>query len=160
MLTGFPDSALRGVQTRRGLLRCLACFALLPWPLRAARAADRGAFRIVANAANRESKLSRDFLTQAFLKKVSRWRDGEAILPVDLPSSSTTRKAFSEAVLNRSVEAVRAYWQQRIFSGRGVPPPELAGDEEVLQYVRKYRGAIGYVSASASLQEVKVIEPD
>ena len=61
-------------------------------------------------------------------------------------------------VLRRSPEAVRNYWQQRIFTGRGVPPPELASDEAVLAYVREHRGAVGYVSAAAETSSVKVLE--
>jgi hypothetical protein len=61
-------------------------------------------------------------------------------------------------VLKRSVAAVRNYWQQRIFSGRGVPPPELDSDEEIVAYVLKHRGAVGYVSGSAELRGTNAIE--
>jgi len=67
------------------------------------------------------------------------------------------RRRFSEQVLNRSVTAVRSYWQQIIFSGRDVPPPELGGDAEVLEFVKKHVGAIGYVSGAASTNGAKVI---
>jgi hypothetical protein len=65
------------------------------------------------------------------------------------------RKRFSEAVLKRSVGAVRSYWQQRIFSGRDVPPPEVDSDEAVMAYVARYPGAIGYVSGTTKLVGVK-----
>jgi len=65
--------------------------------------------------------------------------DGETALPVDLRSDSSVRRKFSESVLKRSVAAIRSYWQQRIFSGREVPPPELDSDAAVLRYVAKYR---------------------
>jgi hypothetical protein len=79
------------------------------------------------------------------------------IRPVDLAANSVVRRKFTEDVLNRSVEAVKGYWQQRIFSGRDVPPPELDTDEDVIAYVLKYEGAIGYVSGSASLRGTKVL---
>jgi hypothetical protein len=60
--------------------------------------------------------------------------------------------------LQRSPAAVRNYWQQRIFTGRGVPPPELATDDAVLAYVREHRGAVGYGSTSAETGSVKVLE--
>ena len=50
--------------------------------------------------------------------------------------------------LGRSVSAVRAYWQQQIFSGRNVPPVERPSDAEVLTFVKEHPNAIGYVSAS------------
>jgi hypothetical protein len=58
------------------------------------------------------------------------------------------------------VSSIKAYWQKQIFSGRGVPPEEKESDEEVLEYVSKNVGAIGYISESAetSAYDVKVLE--
>ena len=60
-------------------------------------------------------------------------------------------------MLSRSLEAVRTYWQQMIFSGRELPPPELRSDEEVVGYVLRRPGAIGDVSAGADLHGAKVL---
>jgi ABC-type phosphate transport system substrate-binding protein len=114
-------------------------------------------FQIVVHPRNPAALLSREFLNDAFLKKTTRWGDGEGIRPVDLEPRSATRQKFSEAVLKRSIAAVRSYWQQRIFSGRELPPPELDSDEAVLDYVLKNRGAVGYVSGHAKVADVKVI---
>ena len=67
------------------------------------------------------------------------------------------RRIFSERVLKRSVAAVRNYWQQRIFSGRDVPPPEVEGDEAVVAYVAEHPGAVGYVSLGAKLGDTREI---
>jgi hypothetical protein len=73
---------------------------------------------------------------------------------VDLRPGDPARRNFSEIVLKRSVGAVRSYWQQRIFSGRDVPPPELDSETSVVAYVAKFPGAIGYVSGGAKLSGV------
>jgi len=114
-------------------------------------------FRLIVNPKNPASQASREFVTDVFLKKKTRWKDDETIKPVDLRADSSVRRKFSEGVLKRSVAAVRSYWAQRIFSGRGVPPPELDSDEAVVAYVLKHRGAVGYVSANAKLGEAKQI---
>jgi hypothetical protein len=101
--------------------------------------------------------MSQDFLAQAFFKQTMRWDSGQAIEPVDLPLSAPTRQAFSTRVLKRSVPAVRAYWLQRIFSGRQVPPLELDSDAAVVRFVAGSPGAIGYVSSSADTASAKVI---
>jgi len=146
----------RSRRTRRTLLAELGLSALglvIASPARA----ESAAFVIVVHPSNGAGSASRDFLADAFLKRTTRWPDGEAISPVDLRADSPVRKAFSESVLKRSVAAVRSYWQQRIFSGRGVPPPELDGDEAVLRYVLSRPGAVGYVSAGAKLEKVKIL---
>lgn len=144
----------RGHQ-RRTLLR--AGLALLLTKLSRARAAEGPPppFRLVVHPSFPERAVERYFLADAFLKKTTRWPNGELIRPADLKATSPVRKVFSERVLKRSVGAVRSYWQQRIFSGRDVPPPELDGDAEVIAFVAKHPGGVGYVSGAATLTGVK-----
>jgi ABC-type phosphate transport system substrate-binding protein len=124
---------------------------------RGAKASESSAYKIIVNPANPAGSLDRKFVEDAFLKKVTTWPDGSVIHPVDLPASSPVRRRFSEDVLERSVDAVRVYWQQRIFAGRDLPPPELENDAEVIKYVLKYDGAIGYVSEGAGSSPSKVV---
>ncbi len=112
---------------------------------------------VIVHPRNPTGAASRKFLADAFLKKTTRWPNGEVIRPADLGADSPTREKFTEDVLKRSVSAVRSYWQQMIFSGREVPPPELGSDEEVVRYVLKHSGAVGYVSGTASLGGAKVV---
>ena len=114
-------------------------------------------YRVIVNPHNPIAKVDRAFIVDAFLKKTTRWRNGEGVLPVDLAGDSPTRRKFTEEVLGRSVAAVRNYWQQMIFSGRDIPPPELDSDDEVVLYVTKHAGAIGYVSSSANIGAAKVL---
>ena len=115
------------------------------------------AYRVVVHPNNASSALDRKFIADAFLKKLTRWGDGEIIRPADLDPENAARKRFSEDVLRRSVTAVKSYWQQLVFSGRDVPPPELSTDEEVIQFVLKHTGGIGYVSGNANLDRVKAL---
>jgi ABC-type phosphate transport system substrate-binding protein len=115
------------------------------------------AYRVVVHPSNPSAALDRRFLEDAFLKKVKIWPTGDAIRPVDLEPNSETRRRFTEEVLRRPLSAVRAYWQQRIFSGRDVPPPEMDTDEDIVRYVRKHAGAVGYVSGKAPLDGVKAL---
>ena len=55
---------------------------------------------------------------------------------------------------------MRSYWQQRIFSGQGLPPPELADDDAVVSYVLSHPGAIGYVAAGTALNGATAVELD
>jgi ABC-type phosphate transport system substrate-binding protein len=114
-------------------------------------------YQMIVNPSNRLASVDRSFLEDAYLKKITRWPNDEVIRPVDLGPGSPTRRAFSEAVVRRSVDAVKGYWQQRIFSGRDVPPPELDSDDDVVRYVLRYDGAVGYVSGTARLGAARVV---
>jgi ABC-type phosphate transport system substrate-binding protein len=113
---------------------------------------------VIVQTTNPAASVERKFLEDAFLKKITRWPSDTTIRPVDLPASSPVRRRFTEEVLERTLESVKSYWQQRIFSGRDVPPPELDTDDDVVAYVRKHDGAVGYVSGRADVSGVKVLE--
>ena len=114
-------------------------------------------FHLIVNPTNPATTVDRAFVAQAFLKKVRHWPDGQTILPVDLTRDSAVRRQWSLDLLGRSVEAVKNYWQQLIFAGRDLPPPELASDSDVVTYVLHNPGAIGYVSGAAPLHGAKVL---
>jgi ABC-type phosphate transport system substrate-binding protein len=119
--------------------------------------APASSFKVVVNAKSPVQTLTREKAAAYFLKKATAYPDGTTVLPVDQGEDSAVRKAFSQEVLKKSVTAVKAYWQQRIFSGRDLPPPEKASDEEVLAYVKANERAIGYVSLQADTGAVKVV---
>jgi ABC-type phosphate transport system substrate-binding protein len=110
----------------------------------------------VVNGANPVTALPRDLASKMFLKKVQTWESGLAVAPVDREQGSPVRAAFSKAVHGKPVSAVVSYWQQQIFSGREVPPPERTSDAAVIAFVRANPGAIGYVSGPPPA-DVKVI---
>jgi len=124
---------------------------------RATHAESVPPFRILIHPENPLASLNKDFVIDVFLKRTTRWHDGETAHPVDQRADAAVRQSFSDNVLRRSVSAIKRYWQQRIFSGRDLPPPELDGDEAVVGYVLKHRGAIGYVSSSAKIGRAKAV---
>jgi len=114
-------------------------------------------FRVIVAPGNPVDGVDRRFLLEAFLRKTTTWPDGRPLRPVDQPADSPTRRRFSDDALRRPVSAVKEYWLQAIFSGRGVPPPEVDSDDQVVKFVLQTAGAIGYVSADASLGGAKVV---
>lgn len=114
--------------------------------------------RIVVHPSNAMRSAEPSFLADAFLKKVTRWPSGETIRPLDQAPASPVRRLFSRSILKKTVAAVRSYWQQRIFSGRDVPPPEVDSDAAVIAYVERNPGAVGYVSSGAKLGSARELQ--
>jgi ABC-type phosphate transport system substrate-binding protein len=114
--------------------------------------------KVVVNAANPGGSMSRTEVSALFLKKTTHWADGSPVVAVDQVDSSAVHTEFCELIHRKNAAAIRSFWQQQIFSGRDVPPVEKKNDGEVLDYVRANRGAVGYVSESASTSGVKVVE--
>jgi len=139
---------------KKFLLRIIPAAALLAALAAPAAAAS---FKVIVNDANPGSSVAKDELRAIFTGKASRWAGGQKADPVDLAPDGPAREAFSEAVLGKPVAAVQSNWQRLIFSGKGVPPPEMATDRDVVAFVRRTAGAVGYVSEGAAVDGVKVV---
>jgi ABC-type phosphate transport system substrate-binding protein len=115
-------------------------------------------FKVIVNSANSTTELPSATVGKIFLKETAKFPNGTAAAPVDQNKASATRAAFSKAVVGRPVAAVETHWQQQIFSGKEVPPPNKASDDDVIAFVKSNPGGIGYVSAGAATSGVKVID--
>ncbi|HET9314205.1 MAG TPA: substrate-binding domain-containing protein [Vicinamibacteria bacterium] len=125
-------------------------------------AAPEVGFQVIVSSDNPVTTLTRDEAARIFLKKMTRWKDGKEVVPVDQSSRSRVRATFSEQVLAveglEKISAVENYWRQLIYSGRGNPPAVKNSDEEVRHFVANTSGAVGYVSTGADVSGVKVVK--
>jgi ABC-type phosphate transport system substrate-binding protein len=131
---------------------------LMPKPSDRAAAAEETEFRVVVHPSNAVETMTRQEVSDIFLKKATKWPDGSTIQPVDLGDRSPVRDKFSRWAHGKATAAVAAYWQQQIFSGRGTPPTQKRDDDEVLAHVRGSSQGVGYVSSAASSSGVKVVK--
>ena len=138
------------------LTRRVALVALLL--LGSAASARAQGYKVIVNPANPATKLSRSEVAALFLKKTDRWSTGEVAAPIDLAEGTATRDAFTRGVLGKSTAAVKAYWNQMVFSGRNVPPPVKPSDADIVAFVRTTPGAIGYVAEATVVSGVQVVK--
>lgn len=107
--------------------------------------------RVVVHSSNPVDSLSKAKVADFFLKRVTRWENGRAVVPVDQSDKNPARTTFTKDLLGKEVIWVKSYWQKMIFSGRATPPAELSSDAEVLELIRGNPDAIGYVSEGATI---------
>lgn len=115
------------------------------------------AYRVIVSPQLGVTTISKRDLSKIFLKKSTTWSGGQKAIPVDQAVSAASRDPFSRAVHGRTAKAVKQWWNQQIYSGAGVPPPELASDAKVVAYVLANPGATGYVGPSAAIGEARVL---
>jgi ABC-type phosphate transport system substrate-binding protein len=120
--------------------------------------AEDARFKIIVNAKNPVTNLDSDQLRNMFLKKRVVWGNGDTIRPIDLSSKFPVREQFVRRVLKKTPAQLKTYWNQQIFSGKGVPPPEASSPADVINYVRANSGAVGYVPADTDARDAKVVE--
>ena len=70
--------------------------------------------------------------------------NGTHITAVNLKSGAL-RDSFLQRYLNQDDDKYTAYWTVRSFIGKGNPPKELSSTAEVIDFVQKTPGAIGYI---------------
>ena len=116
------------------------------------------AYRVVVHASNPIVRLTRDQVSRIFLRKVTLWDNRLPVLPVDQTTDSPVRRTFTKEIHHRTIASVQTWWQQQTFAGTGVAPPERPSDLEILDYIRKYPNAIGYVKAGiATGADIRVV---
>lgn len=67
------------------------------------------------------------------------------------------RQRFLSNCLQTDEEHYRAYWTVRRHVGKGAPPRELPGVAEMLDFVARVPGAVGYVDAAAATPGMNVL---
>ena len=113
-------------------------------------------FRVIVHATNPVDSLPRQDAAKMFRRQVRRWKDwpGEPrVEPVDQKVSAPVRVSFTRSVHGRSLQRLQSYWHRQIFTGRGVPPPIRDSDQEVIEFVERMTGGIGYIRASTALPD-------
>src|SRR5262245_15789103 len=115
------------------------------------------AYQIIVNPANHIDSIERGFLSDVYLKKVATWHNDWTVRPVQLSRRFPLRDQFTREVLKKSPTQLRSYWNRQIFSGKGVPPPDLESEDDVIRYVLSNKGAIGYLAAGVNPRGARVI---
>jgi ABC-type phosphate transport system substrate-binding protein len=119
-----------------------------------ATAAD---IKVIANSSIGASSVSADELKGVFLATKSSLSDGSHVEPV-LLKSGAVHEAFLKDYVGKTDSALETYYRSLVFTGKGSMPKTFATDAEVVAFVEKTKGAIGYVGAGASTGGAKVLD--
>ncbi|MBE0598053.1 MAG: hypothetical protein IH614_12355 [Desulfuromonadales bacterium] len=131
----------------------LASLLLTPW----AFAAWGSEVVLVVNRENPVSSLSRQEAVQIFLGKKTTWEgNGKIELYVQLEES--VNEEFIPALVNKSPRQFFLYWKRIVFSGTGLPPLQVRGDQEMKRAIAADRHGIGYIKADSLDPAVKRLE--
>jgi ABC-type phosphate transport system substrate-binding protein len=112
---------------------------------------------IIAHKDAPETTLSEKDLQEIFLGKRVQWQDTSAIHPVTVKDKDL-HGAFLKQYIKKSISKWNAHWKRLVFTGNGTPPQQFKTEQELLEYVAETEGAIGYVDAETSVENVTIIE--
>ena len=112
--------------------------------------------KIIANVSVAADSIAPAELKSVYLLQRRALADGSSVTPV-VRRSGATHQLFLKEYLDRDPEEIRTYYHGLVFTGKGSMPKEVDSDVEMVTYVARTRGAIGYVSSDASTEGVKML---
>lgn len=101
--------------------------------------------------------ISVDDVRDLYLGKIRSYRNGGRAEVIDLGDEAPARALFYATVVRKTGAQLNAYWAQRMFAGKGLPPDKLATDNEVIDWVARNPQGLGYVDKSKVNGNVKVL---
>jgi hypothetical protein len=116
-----------------------------------------GSVKIIANMSVKSDSISSDDLKGVYMQEKSSLSDGSSVEPV-LEKDGPTHEAFVKEYLGKSDSALQTYYRSQVFTGKGSMPKSVGTDAEMVAYVAKTKGAIGYVAAGATADGVKTLD--
>jgi hypothetical protein len=114
-----------------------------------------GDVKVIANPSVGASELSPEDLKAVFLA-VKTTIGGSQIEPV-LGKSGRAHDLFLKEYLGKSDATLTAYFRGLVFTGKASMPKVCDSDADIVAYVAKTKGAVGYIGAGVAAQGTKTL---
>ncbi|WP_457623081.1 hypothetical protein [Persephonella sp.] len=110
---------------------------------------------VVTSKDSKIEKISKKDLKKVYLK-IKFFVKGQKVIPVNLPPDNKNRQIFQRKILEMDNEQLNLYWNEMYFHGVE-PPLVLSSEEAVKKFVKKVKGAIGYIDVKNVDEDLKII---
>jgi TonB family protein len=125
------------------------------WTTLLGASAMAGDVKVIVNPSVKAESISARELKSLYLEEKSSL-NGAHVEPV-IEKHGPAHEAFLRDYLGQTDDELQKYYQALVFTGRGMMPKAVGSDAEVVAYVAKTKGAIGYVGNSANVEGVRTL---
>ena len=117
---------------------------------------------IIVNKKVTKEAITKSEIQKIYLGKVALWNNDLKIRACIMTEKTEVGKKFFGTVLNMSAKKYKKHWIRQVFSGYGASPNVFGTAEEVIDYVSKNEGGIGFIpeTKAKALKNCKVIKLD
>jgi hypothetical protein len=112
---------------------------------------------VVVNASSGLAQLSRDEVVNIYMGRYRLFPDGRLAKPLDAPVSAQERDLFYRKLLDKGPGEIRAYWTRLTFTGRTLPPQELASQSAIVSRLERDTLAIAYLDRKNVTPQMRVV---
>ena len=95
-------------------------------------------------------------IKKIFLGKKMFW-EGNQKITLFILKESPAHKEFLRQYLGKSENQFTNYWQQLLFTGKGMMP-QMVSEDLLVETIKQTKGAIGYAPADITAEGVKVVK--
>ncbi|THB74093.1 MAG: hypothetical protein D6B28_02655 [Gammaproteobacteria bacterium] len=160
---GYKIRTKKGIMTKK-IIKIITLFII---PFLFYIPVSNGA-EIIANSSLFQGTISKRELRSIFSLRLKQWRTGERIIVVTYSDATSVGKTFHanfcKDALGVFPHQLQQAWDRSIYSGTGVPPKKVDTLEQMLDFIAKTKGAIGYVDGGIvdvdAVDGVKIINVD
>jgi ABC-type phosphate transport system substrate-binding protein len=111
---------------------------------------------VIANPSVKSDSVSKSELRDVFTGASTNLKDGSHVKPV-LLKDCLTHVEFVSAYLGTSAVGLLVTWRGLVFSGQATMPKSLDSETEMVAYVGRTAGAVGYIGKATPHDGVKVL---
>lgn len=110
---------------------------------------------VILNGASAVAELTEDDLKDYYLGKKASWPDGSKVVVVVLKDGPSHDKLMGR--LGKSSSQFTTGWKKLVFTGKGAMPEQVGSEDDLVAFVAKTPGAIGYADAGKVKDGVKAV---
>jgi ABC-type phosphate transport system substrate-binding protein len=115
-----------------------------------------GDVAVIANRGVPVASLTKAQIQDIFTGNLTKWDNGKKITFIVL-TGGAAHESFLSDYVGKTPAQFQAYWKKQVFTGAGTAPKSGKDEKEILDFVAKTDGAIGYVPSSAVDSSVKAV---
>lgn len=112
--------------------------------------------KVIANSSVRTEEISAKDLKSIYLEETRWFGDGFHAEPV-IEKDGPVHEAFLREYIGKSADDLHSFYRALVFTGRGSMPKELDSDAEVVAYVARTKGAIGYIGSETNAGNLRTL---
>ncbi|MYM42014.1 hypothetical protein [Duganella qianjiadongensis] len=112
---------------------------------------------IVVNVNNPTTTMSAEEIGDLYLHRATHFPNAKEATLIDQPVNSVTYENFYREITHKTPGQIQGYWSRLVFTGKGRPPKQVAGNAEVKKMVSGNQGNLGYVEETALDKTVKPV---